>query len=51
MSLNELHKNGIPTEIDKLKYYLETIKEDHQFIYNSILQKGEKGGLANTKSY
>ena len=35
--LNELHKNGILIDIDTLKHYLKTIKEDHEFIYNAIV--------------
>ena len=37
--LNELHRNGVNINIDTLRYYIESIKEDHEFIYRAFVEK------------
>ena len=39
MILNELHRNSVDINIDTLRYYIESIKKEHEFIYRAVDEK------------
>ena len=45
--LDELQKNEIDIDMDTLSYHINDCLDR----YKSVFQKGEKGGLTNTKMY